>query len=182
MSKAERRSGSEQLLQRLLELDCWKQAGTVLMYACLPDELDLHPLIETGLQQGKIMTLPRFDPVSHTYLTATVLNPHADLQHGKYGIREPAAHCEPLPLNQLDLVLVPGVAFDMRGHRLGRGKGFYDRMLDQVSGIKCGIAFETQIINAVPVAAHDIPMDLLLTPTRHIFCTAGDAPEAHPHT
>ena len=83
-------------------------------------------------------------------------------------MREPAAHCAEVPLNRLDLVLVPGVAFDARGGRLGRGKGFYDRLLAAVRGTKCGVAFDEQIVDAVPNGPLDIRLNCILTPTRLI--------------
>ncbi|MBP9903534.1 MAG: 5-formyltetrahydrofolate cyclo-ligase, partial [Verrucomicrobia bacterium] len=72
------------------------------------------------------------------------------------------------PLNRLDLVLVPGVAFDPRGGRLGRGQGYYDRLLAGVRGTKCGVAFDEQIVDAVPVGPLDIRLNCILTPTRWI--------------
>ncbi|HLP77584.1 MAG TPA: 5-formyltetrahydrofolate cyclo-ligase, partial [Candidatus Paceibacterota bacterium] len=79
-------------------------------------------------------------------------------------------HCAPVSLNQLDLVLVPGVAFDACGRRLGRGKGFYDRLLADTRGIKCGVAFDEQIVTGIPVEPHDVLVDCILTPTRWIDC------------
>jgi 5-formyltetrahydrofolate cyclo-ligase len=66
------------------------------------------------------------------------------------------------------LVLVPGVAFDLRGRRLGRGKGFYDRLLADAGGLKCGVAFDEQIVTEIPVEPHDVSVDCILTPTRWI--------------
>jgi len=69
-------------------------------------------------------------------------------------------------LSRLDLILVPGVAFDLCGCRLGRGGGFYDRLLAETHGVKCGIAFDEQITGEVPTGEHDLQMDFILTPTR----------------
>ena len=69
-------------------------------------------------------------------------------------------------MNRLDLVLVPGVAFDLQGRRLGRGRGFYDRLLADVDGIKCGIAFDEQMVNEVPAGPPDVRLNFILTPTR----------------
>ena len=74
--------------------------------------------------------------------------------------------CVAIPLDDLDLVLVPGVAFNLGGHRLGRGKGFYDRLLQNFSGKKIGVAFDEQIVDALPVEENDVRMDLILTPSR----------------
>jgi 5-formyltetrahydrofolate cyclo-ligase len=75
-----------------------------------------------------------------------------------------------VPLNQLDFLLVPGVAFDRSGRRLGRGKGFYDRLLAGVTGMKCGVAWDEQIVHELPAEPHDIAMDLMLTPSRWADC------------
>jgi len=64
------------------------------------------------------------------------------------------------------LILIPGIAFDLHGRRLGRGKGFYDRLLTEIRGVKCGIAFDEQIVEKIPVEPHDVRMDFILTPTR----------------
>ena len=80
--------------------------------------------------------------------------------------REPNDRCALVPLNTLELVLVPGTAFDSRGHRLGRGKGFYDQLLSQVRGQTCGVAFDEQIVPEVPIEPHDVRLNYLLTPTR----------------
>jgi len=73
-----------------------------------------------------------------------------------------------LPLNRLDLTLVPGVAFDLHGRRLGRGKGIYDQILAAVGGLTCGITFDEQVVSEVPVEPHDIQVNRILTPTRWI--------------
>ena len=91
-----------------------------------------------------------------------------DLSHGQFGIREPSGHCIAVPPNRLDLILVPGVAFDSHGRRLGRGKGFYDQLLESVRGTTCGVAFDEQIVESVPVEPHDVHLNCILTPTRWI--------------
>ena len=95
-------------------------------------------------------------------------HPQRDLIIGKFGIREVAELSPEMALNQLDLALAPGVAFDPHGRRLGRGKGFYDRLLAGVCGTKCGVAFDEQLVDAVPVGPLDIPLNCILTPTRWI--------------
>ena len=87
---------------------------------------------------------------------------------GQFGIREPAARCPEIPLSRLDLILVPGVAFDWHGRRLGRGKGFYDRLLAGTRGVKCGIAFDEQMVNEVPAGSLDARMNFMMTPTRGV--------------
>ena len=74
----------------------------------------------------------------------------AEIVTGKFGIREPAATCAEIPFDRFDLALVPGVAFDGSGHRLGRGLGFYDRLLEKVSGVKCGVCLDGQLLEKIP--------------------------------
>jgi len=110
--------------------------------------------------------LPRFIRTTNQYTACQIKDPLTDLQLGRFGIREPAEHCADLTISQLDLLLVPGVAFDLHGRRLGRGKGFYDQLLAVASGTTCGVAFDEQIVKEIPVEPHDIFVDCILTPTR----------------
>jgi 5-formyltetrahydrofolate cyclo-ligase len=166
ISPAVRTALSAQIRDRLKEQAVWKNAGSVLLFAPLPDELDLWPLLEEALAAGKIAALPRYHPADKTYVACRVQNVRSDIVPGEFGIREPAARCPEIPLSRLDLILVPGVAFDWHGHRLGRGKGFYDRLLAGTRGVKCGIAFAGQMVNEVPAGPSDVRMNFILTPAR----------------
>ena len=146
----------------------WQNAQTVLFYAPLELEIDVWPLLEMGVKSGKITCLPRFEKQEEGYCACAVRDLTSQIGLGRYGIREPGAGCSVVALNRLDLVLVPGVAFDIRGHRLGRGKGFYDRLLGAVRGTTCGVGFDEQIVQQVPVAPHDSDVNCILTPTRWI--------------
>ena len=86
-------------------------------------------LVADSLAAGKTVALPRFDSATNRYAACRIENLFGDIKAGRFGIREPADHCVALELKRLDLVLVPGVAFDLHGRRLGRGKGFYDQLL-----------------------------------------------------
>ncbi len=163
---AARTTLSAQLRDRLMEQAVWKNARAVLFFAPLPDELDLWPLLAEALAAGKIAALPRYHPAGKNYAAGRVQNLRDEIAPGEFGIREPAARCPEIPLSGLDLILVPGVAFDWHGRRLGRGKGFYDRLLAGTRGVKCGIAFDEQMVNDVPVGPADVRLDFILTPTR----------------
>lgn len=164
----ERRSVAKRLCERLREQHVWSAARTVLLFAPLPDEPDAWPLLAVAIASGKLVGLPAFVPGTNGYTARQILDPTRDLTTGQFGIREPAATCPEVPLNRLDLVLVPGIAFDTRGGRLGRGKGYYDRLLCAVNGTKCGVAFDEQIVDAVPVGPMDVRLNCILTPTRWI--------------
>lgn len=165
----QRHKFSEQLRQVMIEKEIWNRAQKVLLFSPLPDEPDITSLLENSWRAGKTVMLPRTDLTSNGY-TASIVRSLRELRPGRFGVLEPAECCPVVPLNQLDLVLVPGVAFDPGGNRLGRGKGFYDRLLAEVCGHKCGVAFEVQLVPSVPVEPHDVRVDSILTPTRWHLC------------
>ena len=158
---------SAQIRDRLKEQAIWKNAGSVLFFAPLPDELDVWPLLEDALAGGKIAALPRFDSGRQQLRRVP-------------GAKSAERHCDrPLwhPSNRRPRVLGNShepLRFDFcagrrvrrQGNRLGRGKGFYDRLLAGVRGVKCGIALDEQLVSDVPAGPADVRMNLILTPTR----------------
>ena len=168
MSMEQRAPVSVKICARLRELPAWKNAKSVLLFAPMPEEADIWALLAEALAAGKTAALPRYQRSAKNYVACRVQNPQSDIVTGYFGIREPAAPCAEIPMNHFDLILVPGVAFDWQGNRLGHGKGFYDRLLAGVRGVKCGIAFDEQLVNAVPVGSADVRMNFILTPTRSV--------------
>jgi 5-formyltetrahydrofolate cyclo-ligase len=154
-------------MRALLEAQVlWQMAQSVLFFAPLPEELDIGPLLAKALATGKRVALLRFVASTRSYEACRILDPERDLLVGHFGIREPSQRCARVSSNELDLILVPGVAFDLRGRRLGRGKGYYDQLLGELRGTTCGVAFEEQIVGEIPVEPHDVRLNFLLTPTR----------------
>ncbi|MBQ7180967.1 MAG: 5-formyltetrahydrofolate cyclo-ligase [Bacteroidaceae bacterium] len=131
----------------------WSRAHGVLLYASLPDEVDTTSLISCALQEGKRVFLPVVEG-GELYIKAysgqTVIGP--------YGIREPVGE-RLLDYSQIDLAVIPGMAFDRQGHRLGRGKGYYDRLLPALSAYRIGLCFPFQLVESVPVDSHDCLVD-----------------------
>lgn len=166
LASADRASLSAQLCNSLTQQAAWQSARAVLLFAPLADELNIVPLVTQALAQGKTAALPRFSTESGDYVAAQVREVARDLTPGRFGVLEPRPDCPVFPMNRLDLLLVPGVAFDLCGRRLGRGKGFYDRLLVQVTGSKCGVAYDFQIVPEVPAEPHDMRVNCLVTPTR----------------
>lgn len=167
---ASRLADSQALCELLLDSPIWEETRTVLFFAPMADEPDIWPAFEFIVQQDVTVTLPRFDGAKGGYVPCIVQDPSADLVVGQYHIREPGPKCREFPVNLLDLILVPGVAFDLRGRRLGRGAGYYDRLLNGISGTTCGIAFDEQLSGELPVEPHDVYVDCILTPTRWLKC------------
>ena len=149
-----------------------RSARTILFFAPLPDELDIWPLLEQFLALGKTCALPFYDTTTKNYSARQVQNLTADIAIGYFGIREPTSNCPAIPLEKFDLVLVPGVAFDWNGNRLGRGRGFYDRLLKQVSGLKCGVGHDVQLLGKIPTEPHDARVNFIVTPSRCIRTSA----------
>ena len=166
VSPDERTAASRLVCQRLEQFSIWRDADAILFYAPLADEVDVWPLLAVALAKGKMIALPRFRANQDAYEACLLTNLSQDLRPGNFGVREPSDRCPVIPINQLDLVLVPGVAFAVDGHRLGRGKGYYDRLLANVRGAKCGLAFEQQVVTEIPAEPHDRILDYIVTPTR----------------
>lgn len=150
------------LVEKVQALDAWKQASSVLGYAPLPGEPD--PSLLFGIQQERKILFPRIEGDSlGIYRRGT----RSQWIAGPFGLLEPDPKswefCSPA---DVDLVFIPGLAFDRLGRRLGRGKGYYDRLLahPEFNGIKVGLAWSWQLLPVVPAEEHDIWMDLVLTP------------------
>ncbi len=155
---------SQAVCQLIFESDAWKQAVQLLLYIPILGEIDINPLIKKGLEVGKEIALPRFSPENNAYEACAIPN-LGELVIGKFGIPEPSLGCQKIGTKQLDLVIVGGVAFDGLGGRLGRGGGFFDRLLADISAKKCGVCFDQQVHPDVPVERHDVKMDMIATPS-----------------
>lgn len=163
-----RQAGSAQARTLLEAQQVWQKAQSILFFAPMAEELDVWSLVVAAVTAGKLVGLPRFEAHHRCYVACQVQDLARDVQTGYYGIREPTQECAQLNVNRLDLILVPGVAFDLHGRRLGRGKGYYDQLLAVLHGKTCGVAFDEQIVDEVPVEPHDVHLNCILTPTRWI--------------
>jgi 5-formyltetrahydrofolate cyclo-ligase len=166
LSQAQREEASVRARDLLRRQTAWQRAGAILFYAPMKGELDLSPMLDEALQAGKVAALPGFVGETGIYQAFAVSNFACDCAPGKFGVAEPGPHCPPMPLKRLDFVLAPGLGFDVSGRRLGRGQGFYDRLLAGINGAKCGVAFDQQVVGEIPAARHDVSMNFILTPTR----------------
>ena len=165
LTPARRAEASAQARTLLAQQTRWRSAQSILFFAPMPGELDLWPLLAEALAAGKTAALPRYDAPTQSYRACRIENTAEDLEMGHFGIREPNLRCAVDSLDRFNFILVPGVAFDVHGRRLGRGKGFYDRLLATVRGTTCGVAFDEQLVSEIPVEQHDIRLNCLLTPT-----------------
>ena len=137
----------------------FKSAKLILLYQSLPDEVDTHAFLARW-QEKKQLLLP---VVVGDELELRRFSSPNDLQIGAYNIQEPVGECFN-DFNKIELAIVPGMAFDKQGHRLGRGKGYYDRLLPKLTNAyKLGVCFPYQYVEEVPTDEHDIWMDEVLT-------------------
>ncbi len=166
LSADQRKQFSADACDHLEKQIAWREAQIILFYAPMLNELDVWPLIPEAVAANKIVAFPKFDTENNCYIACQIENVERDLLPGQFGIREPKPDCLEVSLNRLDFALVPGVGFDYMGRRLGRGRGFYDRLLAQISGTTCGVGFDEQVVEAIPTEPHDVCLNCILTPTR----------------
>ena len=162
ISESEYAEASTAIRDTLTALTCWKTADTVLLFAPLPDEPDTFVLP----RDGKRFCYPRYH-ADRDY-EAALANVPDDLLPGKFGVLEPPPKALQIPASEIDLVVVPGLAFDKKCYRLGRGRGFYDRWLPALSGLKLGLGFDHQLIDRVPRETHDVQLDNVITPSHSV--------------
>jgi len=151
---------SEIICQRLEQLPQYKDAKKILVYVSAKDEVSTHSLIKDALAEGRQLYAPK---IQGETLAICPLNTWEDLRPGTFGILEPYEIANPAEPEEMDLIIVPGLAFDSRGHRIGYGKGHYDRLLKSTRGYKVGLAFAEQMLETVPDETHDVPLDLIIT-------------------
>ncbi len=173
MTRAEIASGSLAIVKRLTELDQIRRASTLMVYLGFGSEVLADDLIRWGWGEGKRIAVPLCRPASRE-LIACRIEGFDELECGHYGIREPKAGLiRPVPPGEIDAVVVPAVAFDRQGHRLGYGGGYYDRFLPGAPrAARIGVAFARQIVAEIPADPHDVPMDRIVT-EREIIVPAG---------
>lgn len=164
----ERLQMSRCVCQRVASLLSNINSQIVMLYSALPDEVDVSSLMSALFNAGKRIVLPETDTAVKRIVPRAIANLNADLKIGVYGIREPKAHCAIITPTEIDLVIVPGRAFDERCYRLGRGAGYYDRFLKLLrsDAVTIGVAFEFQVFPNLPTASHDVPVSYVVTESR----------------
>lgn len=156
------------ICERTVTLDAFTEAEVVAAYSAVRGEVDPRPLVERCWALGKTVVLPR---VNRAAGTLGWYEHRADrpLVEGAFGIGEPALDAPEIGADRIDLVLVPAIAYDERGHRLGQGMGFYDRALPQLTrATRIGLAFDFQLVAELPDDPHDQPVDYVVS-DRHLL-------------
>ncbi len=150
-------------------LDGYAESATVLLYVgSLAEEFSTTAMIQAAINSGRRVALPVVDSATPRLIPRLVKDLRRDLASGSTGLVEPTLLCPEVKVVEIDWVLVPGLAFDARCNRLGRGAGYYDRLLKELrlDAPRVALALEDQIILEVPVGRHDQPLDAVVTATR----------------
>ena len=161
-----RRQRSEAIRRKVFRLTAFRRAKTVCCYVALPYEVQTWRLIEEMLLKKKRVVVPVVRPRSKRLALSEVRDPAAELAPGAFGVFEPKRSARrAVPPRDLDLVLVPGIAFDRRGHRLGHGLGYFDRFLARLpkDTPTVGLAYRFQLVDRLPAASHDRAVQTVLS-------------------
>jgi 5-formyltetrahydrofolate cyclo-ligase len=152
----DRKSRSKSIQRKLFAARFFKKARWVMFYIPLRGEVDTHDMIKAAQKLGKKVVVPVCQKHSID-LRPCLLDAPVQLKRGPYGVYEPV-ETQYIPISRLDAVIVPGIAFDSRGNRLGRGKGFYDRFLKKTPATAtiAGLAFDFQVVASLPTQPHDV--------------------------
>jgi len=165
-----RAAASASIVSRMLERADFAAAKTVLVTLPFRNEWDTRALVRAALEAGKRVAAPRVDDATRMLDLRAISDPQRDVGPSPQGIPEPLSHCPPIARDAIDFVVVPGLAFDREGHRLGYGGGFYDRLLPLLSPRVARVAgaFDLQVVPQVPVGPNDVPVHAIVTESREL--------------
>lgn len=166
-------SKSESISEKLYNLKLYKQSNFIFSFISFKDEVHTHDIIKKSLEIGKRIGVPITIPNTRIMKVSELMDFDKELNLGFYNILAPKEEYERIISPEIiDLVLVPGLAFDRRGYRVGYGGGYYDTFFSNMkrSTIKIGICFDMQLIAKAPVGYYDIPVDYILTENEFIKC------------
>ena len=171
LPKSEVKKKSTQIQRRLFSLPWYRTAHKILFYVSYDNEVNTHDMIKKSLMSGKTVIVPKTDTQKKTLCLSKLLS-WDDLSPCAYSILEPREDCiREVPVSSVELFIIPGVAFDLCGNRIGHGMGYYDRLLkNTVQAHSIGLAFECQIIKSIPAEEHDEKVEMIVTEDRSIHC------------
>ncbi|KEI04344.1 5-formyltetrahydrofolate cyclo-ligase [Clostridium botulinum] len=164
LNKIDKAIKDEDIFNKVIESQIYKKSKVIFIYVSFNGEVDTHRIIKYSLNNGKVICVPKVIPKSK-YMNAVKINSFDELIKGAYGILEPKNSCELVDENDIDLVFMPGMAFDKSGRRIGYGGGFYDVFLEKINNKvpKIALAYRFQILNSIPCEEHDINVDRIIS-------------------
>ena len=172
LSEKERTEKSQQIMERLFGFANFLEAKIVMYYMNYSSEVATEAMIQKTLEYEKIVALPLVDQTNKQIVSLKIDDLKTDVRPGYKGIPEPIPQrCKVIPIEQINLAIIPGVAFDERGGRIGHGTGFYDKFIPKldVTTRKVALSFECQIVPQIPMEPHDRYIDIIITEKRIIY-------------
>lgn len=167
LTASEQRHAEQKVAYHLPDILPQEPVQNIGLYWSFQGELPTHEIFNGLKKPGRTLYLPRFN-TQLKELEMVKVDEENQLILGALGFKEPEANLPAVSVTQLDVILVPGVAFDNDGVRLGRGKGLYDKLLERFSGYKTGLAYDFQIMEKIPSEPWDVSMDSIVTEQRVI--------------
>lgn len=161
LTAAEISEKSMKIQEFLFGFEKYQNAETVMLYLSAFKEPSTAEIVKAALKSKKRVIVPVSNTENET-LTLSYINGFEELEKGAYGILEPKI-IRPAAAADIDFILVPGIAFDYRGNRLGFGKGYYDKLLYNCGAEKTALCYAFQLIEEIPSDAHDVPMNTIIT-------------------
>ena len=164
ISAEQRKEKSRRACRNLIATPEFQNASTIMMYMSLPHELDTSEAILCAWQLGKTVVVPKVSWQQRHMIAVVINSLETGIATEVGGLRNPVTGV-PVPLEDIDLVVAPGLGFDGQGNRLGRGGSYYDRFFqnEKLQAIKCGFGFSEQLLESVPIMEHDRPVDMMVT-------------------
>jgi 5-formyltetrahydrofolate cyclo-ligase len=172
LSEEERRSKISEIEMRLFDFANFLEARIVLLYVADKNEVDTRNILKKTFDYGKIIVLPIFEQDKGAVRLLKVDDPTRDLMEGRRGLLEPnPQRCREVPMECIDIAIIPCIAVDEKGGRLGAGDGYYDRLIPQlpITTRKVALTLEYQIVPQIPTESHDKHVDIIITDKRTIY-------------
>ena len=166
LSKNEVLEKSKKIKERLYALNEFKQAPVIVFYVSYDNEVFTHDIIKECLTKKEVI-IPKSVKENRSLILSKLENWN-DLEIGAYNILEPREDkIIEISIDEIDLIIVPGVGFDEKGRRIGHGKGYYDILMKKsIKALHIGLAFECQMVEQIPTEEHDVPVDIIVTEKR----------------
>ncbi len=171
MSKEDRIVQSKQICQRIIDADVFRKASVVMTYLSMPHEVDMTLLILHAWQQGKTVAVPKVSWEQRHMIPVEITSLDTGLKEDRCGLRNPI-NGAPVPFDEIDLVITPGLGFDENGNRLGRGGAFYDNFFKHknITATRWAVAFSVQVCDEIPHDDSDVPIDAVVTENEILIC------------
>jgi 5-formyltetrahydrofolate cyclo-ligase len=173
ISAEQRKLKSHNACRNLIATSEFQNASSIMIYLSLPHELDTSEAILNAWQMGKTVVVPKVSWQQRHMIPVKIYSLETGFSAEVAGLRNPITGV-PVPFSEIDLVVAPGLGFDRKGNRLGRGGSYYDRFFanKELKAPKCGFAFAEQVIESVPVTENDMPVDFLITDEEVLYFNA----------